>query len=83
MLVHVDRITLEPGNHQLRSVVSRERAFVVEIPDDECKEERPDWGRYFPVVTFPAIERALRSRGYLGDEGIGCDERWSFGIITA
>jgi hypothetical protein len=81
MQVHVDRVTLEPGDHQLRKTIAREQVFVVELPDAECKEERPDWGEYSPVVTFPAIERALRSRGYLGFGGLSHNERWSFGII--
>jgi len=37
-------------------------------------EVRPDWGVYHPVVTFPAIERAIRTRGL---DPIG---QWSFSI---
>jgi hypothetical protein len=46
----------------LEKVISEE---IVEIPDQECKETRPDWGEYLPLVTFPAIERALKKRGFL------------------
>jgi hypothetical protein len=82
MLIHVDKLELEPGRHISRKTVARERVHLVEIPDEECKEERPDWGQYFPVVTFSAIERALVSRGYLG-AGLTHNQQWSFGIIPS
>lgn len=79
MKVHIDRLTLEPGTHTSRKVLKRERVFDLDLPDDECKEIRPDWGRYTPVVTFPAIERALVSRGFL-QGGLTINEEWSIGI---
>jgi hypothetical protein len=79
MKVHIDRLTLEPGTHAYRKTLKCERVFDLVLPDDECKEVRPDWGEYEPVVSFPAIERALIRRGFLR-EGLTINEEWSFGI---
>ena len=65
---------LEPGTHICRKIVSQRLIGTVEVPDDECKEIRPDWGVYLPVITFPAIERSLRAH-HLAP---ACD--WSFSI---
>lgn len=65
MLVHVDTCQLEPGTHISRKVIARLSSTQHELPDAECREVRPDWGEYLPIVTLPAIERALLRRGLL------------------
>jgi len=62
-IVHVNR--LEPGNHISRKTTHKDvtPATTFNIPADECKEIRPDWGVYHPIKTLPALERALRRMG--------------------
>lgn len=64
-IIHVNQ--LEPGTHISRRTIARDIVppVLVTLPLAECMECRPDWGQYSPVVTFPAIERALKARGYL------------------
>ena len=79
-VVHVNR--LEPGTHISRKTVAHD-VFPperFELPADECKEKRPDWGEYFPILTLPALERALRKRGAFG-RVIGPDCVFSFGFV--
>jgi hypothetical protein len=57
--------TYEPGNHIARRKIGSRLDAVADLPGHECAEARPDWGEYSPVVTFPAIERALQARGLL------------------
>lgn len=77
--VEINVQTLEPGHHIAREVIARRPLCVVDLPRAECMEPRPDWGEYFPLVTFPAIERALRRRGYFPP--LAEDERYSYGIV--
>ena len=53
------------GTHIDADRVRKIRAEIHEVPEGECKEVRADWGEYRPVVTFPAIERALKVRGLI------------------
>jgi len=57
--------TLEPGFHIDRKPISQRPWVVVELPREECSEVRTDWGEYRPVLTFPAIFRALKARGHM------------------
>jgi hypothetical protein len=57
--------TLEPGTHIARRTIARGTPTLVELPLADCQEIRPDWGVYHPTTTFPAIERALRARGWM------------------
>lgn len=79
--VHVHR--LEPGRHFMRAILQRNVTPLasVELPLDECQEPRPDWGQYSPVVTLPAVERALRARGYMVPP-LSSDCEYYFGIAT-
>ena len=81
MTIQVELVQIEPGKHICRKDVATLSVARYEIPDAECREERPDWGEYRPVVTFPAIERALRARGYLPWVGENYIHR--FGIAKA
>lgn len=78
MLVTIEKRRLELGRHILRRSVETLEVSQVDIPDTECKEVRPDWGEYSPVVTLSAIERALRSRGLL--PYLGPDIVYFFGL---
>ena len=80
-VVRVNR--LEPGRHIFRKTVQRDviPARYFDIPCDECKEVRPDWGEYFPLQTLPALERALRARGAFSAV-IGPDCEFSYGYVT-
>ena len=71
--------TLEPGTHISRRTIARRPWAVVDLPRAECMEARPDWGEYSPIVTFPAIERALRARGHI--PLLGPDHSWRYGIV--
>jgi hypothetical protein len=57
--------TYEPGNHISRRKIGSKVDAVIDLPGSHCTETRPDWGCYSPVITFPAIERALRTLGLL------------------
>ena len=64
--VIVKRHQLEPGAHICRKQIAVLESIEVDLPRDEAAELRPDWGVWVePVVTFTAIERALRKRGFL------------------
>jgi hypothetical protein len=78
VIIEISKKRLEPGRHIERRPVETLEVSRVDIPDEECKEVRPDWGEYRPLVTFPAIERALRSRGLL--PWVGPDIVFYFGI---
>lgn len=77
-VVHIDQ--LEPGTHIARLTIARDVVAprLVTLPLAECMEPRPDWGEYSPIVTFPAIERALRARGYFPP--LHRDYQYRFGI---
>ena len=79
MKINIYRNELEPGTHFSRKTISSQLVEVVELPEGDCKEVRADWGQYLPVVTFPAIERALRLRGKLGFIG-SQNHCWSFSV---
>ena len=81
-IVHVNR--LEPGNHFSRKTIQRDvtPATTFNIPADECKEIRPDWGVYHPIKTFPALERTLRRMGAFS-AAVGEDCVFSFGFLDA
>lgn len=81
VVVSVNR--LEPGHHICRETIARSVVpdVIVNLPVVECSEERPDWGVYHPVVTFPAIERALRRRGLLAPIA-DRDLEYRFGIVN-
>ena len=81
MLIEITQKRLEPGRHILRKAVEVLSLVRVDIPDEECKECRPDWGEYRPLVTFPAIERALRSHDLL--PWCGPDEVCYLGIVKS
>ena len=72
--------TLEPGNHIMRKTLDHESRGSVELPDDECKEIRPDWGVYHQIVTFPAIERALNKRQVF--TSLPRNQQWAFSVAT-
>lgn len=77
-IIHVHR--LEPGKHIAKKIIERDvvKPVLVELPKAECMEPRPDWGQYLPVVTFTAIEKALKVRGHFPQlEG---DLQYSYGI---
>jgi hypothetical protein len=65
MLIQIETRQLEPGTHISRHCIATLSVTRHEIPDDECKEARPDCGEYLPITTFSAIERALRKRGLI------------------
>lgn len=77
-IIHVHQ--LEPGTHIARRTIARDIVppVLVTLPLAECMESRPDWGQYTPVVTFPAIERALRARGHFAP--LHHDQQYSFGV---
>lgn len=81
VVVSINR--LEPGHHICRETIARSVVpdVVVNLPAAECSEERPDWGVYRPVVTFQAIERALRRRGHLAPMA-DRDLEYRFGIVN-
>lgn len=79
LTVVVERCELEPGSHIARKIVSVLGSERIELPKGECEEKRPDWGEYRPLVTFPAIERALRRRRRLGY--LPQSETWRFHIV--
>lgn len=65
MLVDVKLIETERkmGPHHSPKTLRTLSTTRYHLPDDACREVRPDWGEYLPVVTFPAIERQLQSLG--------------------
>lgn len=78
MKIGISKATLENGTHIRRNVIAQTVHAVVEIPDSECMEVRVDWGKYDPVVTFPAIEKALKARGYLDILHLKDNEQWFY-----
>lgn len=72
-------VTMEPGRHISRRTIAERPAFTIDLPRAECAEPRPDWGEYSPVLTFPAVERAIRRRG-LFPPLASPDERYSFSV---
>lgn len=48
---------------------SHDLLIQIDLTEDECKEVRPDWGKYYPVVVYSKVERSLRARGLLSDGG--------------
>lgn len=70
--------TLEAGSHISREVIERRLVAQLVLPFRECAEERPDWGVYHLIVTFPAVERSLRRHGHLGY--LDRDHQWSFSV---
>ena len=78
--INVDVLTLEPGAHLRRATLATERAHSVQVPRASVSEIRPDLGLYTPTVTFSAIERALRSMGYLDPSRLGRDQVFCFSV---
>jgi len=78
MKITVKTYCLEPGTHLSRKPTTLISTTHIELPDEECKEPRPDWGEYLPLVTFRAIERALDRRGALPP--LGPDHRYFMAI---
>jgi len=77
--VTVSRNQLEPGTHIMRKITRVLQMHDIELPRDEAAELRPDWGVWVePVVTFTAIERALRKRGELFP--LPSDQSWTMSI---
>ena len=72
--------TLEPGTHIARRTLSSEPVATVELPAAECEEIRPDLGAYRPIVTFSAVERALRQRGLLNMTTLNENQCFSFSV---
>ena len=70
--------TLEPGMHMRRRSLKEERTDTVEMPRALASEIRPDLGLYTPTVTFSAIERALRSMGYLDPSALAPGQVYYF-----
>ena len=81
MKIRIEILTLEPGRHIGRRDIATREKCIVDLPDAECMEVRADWGEYLPVVTFPAIERGLRSRGLLENRQLLNDEIYRYGIV--
>lgn len=72
--------TLEPGRHISRETIARRLVGDVALPLADCKEARPDWGEYFPLVTFDAIWRALRRGGHVPPLASDA-ERYRYGVV--
>ena len=55
---------VEPGTHFDRKSIEFDvlPPRFYDIPSSECKERRADLGKYHPILTFSALERALRRR---------------------
>lgn len=70
---------LEPGTHFDRKSVSSVSEMEYDLPADECMEIRPDWGQYSPIITYPAIERALNRRNIFVP--LPADQRYFYGVV--
>lgn len=70
---------MEPGSHFCKKSIGTVSTKEYELPKAECSETRPDWGVYHPIVTHPAIERALRARGAFPII-LPADQQYFFGV---
>lgn len=69
---------MEKGSHFCKKTVAIVSTTEYTLNVAECSEERPDWGVYHPILTHPAIERALSKRGVF--TALPADHQYFFGV---
>lgn len=69
---------MEEGRHICKKTVKVLNTTEHSLPLSECSETRPDWGVYHPIVTHPAIERALNRRNVFTP--LPANQQYFFGV---